>query len=173
MLCRHVRCLSVLFALLPTDLRRSYLASKVSISSKSKFARSLHRRDLRGNRVNDSAVANDAAGGSHGQSASHSLRISSLLARLTMWLPPKLSLHALVAAIRRLLLGGGWQHANKCAVLLLRLRPLLFCALYAAGQKWTAWAVCIACDIAAIKLVRSVPTCSPLQRMHYRKYVSD
>jgi len=41
-------------------------------------------------------------------------------------------------------------------VLLLKLRPLLFCALYAAGQRWAAWASCIACDIAAIKLVRLV-----------------
>jgi hypothetical protein len=48
----------------------------------------------------------------------------------------------------------GWQHANAIAVLLLKLRPLLFCALYAAGQKWAAWATCIACDATAIKLVR-------------------
>lgn len=143
----------------------------MSITSKSKFARSLHRRDLRGNGFNNSAVGNNAAGGS--QSATHPSRIRRLLARLAMWLPPKASLQALITAIRRLLLGGGWQHANKCAILLLRLRPLLFCSLYAAGQKWAAWALCIACDIAAVKLVRLVPTCSPLQIMNCRIYVSD
>lgn len=80
--------------------------------------------------------------------------MSRLLAQLMSWLPPSASLHALIAAIRRILLGKGWQHANAVAVLLLKLRPLLFCALYAAGQKWAAWAGCIACDITAIKLVR-------------------
>jgi hypothetical protein len=124
----------------------SHLAGKVSIMSKSKFARSLHRRDLRGN--DDST----AAGGS--TSSTYSPRMSSVVARLMMWLPPNVSFQALVTAIRRMLLGGGWQHATTCAVLLLKLRPLLFCALYAAGQKWAAWAACIACDIAAIKLVR-------------------
>jgi hypothetical protein len=85
-----------------------------------------------------------------------------LLARLLSWLPPSLSLRALVAAIRRLLLGTGWQHANAIAVLLLKLRPLLFCALYAAGQKWAAWATCIACDVTAIKLVRFAVIVGPM-----------
>jgi hypothetical protein len=141
----HVRVFSVLYTvlLLFANHHRSHLAGKVSIMSKSKFAHSLHRRDLRGN-VDPSST--------------YSPRTSSLLARLMMWLPPNVSLQALVAAIRRMLLGGGWQYATTCAVLLLKLRPLLFCALYAAGQKWAAWAACIACDIAAIKLVRFTNT---------------
>ena len=137
--------------LLFADKCVSHLAGKVSIKSKSKFARSLHRRDLRG------AMNCSEDGGSPGGSPpfTNSPRKTSLLTRIMTWLPPNVSLQALVAAIRRLLVGGGWRHANTCAVLLLKLRPLLFCALYAAGRKWAAWAACIACDVAAIKLVRS------------------
>ncbi len=74
------------------------------------------------------------------------------------WLTPSVSLQALVAAIRQMLLGKSWQNANAIAVLLLKLRPIIFCALYAIGQKWAAWAACIACDITAIKLVRFAAT---------------
>lgn len=127
-----------------------YLADKLSISSKSKFSRSLHRRGLREGRTDGNAVCGTAF---TSPSAMRPSRMSRLLAQLMSWLPPSASLHALTAAIRRILLGKGWQHANAVAVLLLKLRPLLFCALYAAGQKWAAWAGCIACDITAIKLV--------------------
>lgn len=151
-LCHHVPSLLhfidvVLFA----DYRRSYLAHKVSITSKTKFSRSLHRRNLAPRAAR--SAESSAAGG---QPARQCAGISNAVARLMMWLPPNVSIQAIVAAIRRLLLGGGWQYANTCAVLLLKLRPLLFCALYAAGQRWAAWASCIACDIAAIKLVRLV-----------------
>ena len=129
------------------------MAHKVSIASKTKFTRSLHRRNL-APRVARSAESSAASG----PSDIHRVGKSNLIARLMMWLPPNVSIQAIVAAIRRLLLEEGWHYANTCAVLLLKLRPLLFCALYAAGRRWAAWACCIACDIAAIKLVRFANT---------------
>jgi hypothetical protein len=132
-----------------------YLAGKVSISSKSKFSRSLHRRGIRGSRLDATAGCGTA---DTSPSAIQPAVMSRLLARLISWLPPIVSLQALIVTLRRLVIGKGWQHANAIAVLLLKLRPLLFCALYAAGQKWAAWVVCIACDITAIKLVRYAVT---------------
>jgi hypothetical protein len=141
------------------DHPRRYLAGKISVSSKSQFARSLHRRHFRGSPLNGCEVAGSAG---CSPSLAQAPRMTSVLSRLMMWLPPNISLQALIAAIRRLLLGGGWQHVNSCAVLLLKLRPLLFCALYAAGHRWAAWSVCIACDIAAVKLVRFDHTLSSM-----------
>ncbi len=152
----------ILFA----DHPRRYLAGKISVSSKSKFARSLHRRHLRGSSLNGCEVPGSAG---CSPSLARAPRTTSLLSRLMMWLPPNVSLQALIAAIRRLLVGGGWQHVNSCAVLLLKLRPLLFCALYAAGHRWAAWCVCIACDIAAVKLVRFDQT----GIMNIGRFVSD